>query len=383
MAFKDTHRFWVIFDTCTRPSYYLDVHNLLASPEGAVLRYEYRETWLADSAVAAATHPDQAPLAILLVYAERRDFQRGDPDPDAGTPSTEMAWVGTRFGEMLAIPTQGDKFFFDFKVLGYPHHDQATLMEILRPKIQQLETPFRKWVTLSDQMPAFSRLRSGNFSKNWQAIVDALATSMQFKGDTFWRVSGASVGERPAFSLKPTLREEIVVANGRSEVRRVSSDYEVHEGDICSLEITSHTPAGQMGTQARRLLVSLDAGTPLLLVTGADYDLRAYTAQSPKLLAKRYEEIDKHYGVVVLGTMPESTPWPTGPKIQILFQVNKKGMEVLLGIICRVTAAALTVGALSTKIWERDPLSAIILAFIVPLLWLLSALLLKARLTFK
>jgi len=42
-TFDDESRLWAIFDTCTKPHYYQDVHNLLAAPQGWVLRYEYRK----------------------------------------------------------------------------------------------------------------------------------------------------------------------------------------------------------------------------------------------------------------------------------------------------------------------------------------------------
>jgi hypothetical protein len=34
--------FFVIFDTCTHAAYYGDVHEVLALPAGAIVRYEYK-----------------------------------------------------------------------------------------------------------------------------------------------------------------------------------------------------------------------------------------------------------------------------------------------------------------------------------------------------
>ena len=47
-------RYWVIFDTCSVPEYYRDLHTVLASPSGAVVRYSYRAKYLTEEAIELA-----------------------------------------------------------------------------------------------------------------------------------------------------------------------------------------------------------------------------------------------------------------------------------------------------------------------------------------
>src|SRR5689334_5840571 len=93
--FPDKLRWWVIFDTCTRPEYYQDVHNLLALPRDVLLRYEYRSKYLSPAAIQAATNPNTAPLWVLLVYAQWALYKKDAPDPPPDTPDSQMLWIPT------------------------------------------------------------------------------------------------------------------------------------------------------------------------------------------------------------------------------------------------------------------------------------------------
>src|SRR5213080_3562204 len=96
----ESREFWVIFDTCARAEYYRDVHNLMALPKGAVMRYEYRDMYLSERALRLAVNDASAPSKILLVYAQKPGFPKGGGD--AVAPAGELEWVATRFGAMKA-----------------------------------------------------------------------------------------------------------------------------------------------------------------------------------------------------------------------------------------------------------------------------------------
>jgi hypothetical protein len=85
MDFEDKKHFWIIFDTSTLREYYQDVHNLIALPSGASIRYEYREKYLSPSALTAALKPQSAPSAVLLVYAQWTNYVQGSPPPPSTT----------------------------------------------------------------------------------------------------------------------------------------------------------------------------------------------------------------------------------------------------------------------------------------------------------
>lgn len=382
MQFKDNRRFWVVFDTCTRSSYYQDLHNLLALPRGATLRYEYRERYLSPSAIEAARNPESAPAQVLLVYAQRAGHHRGDPVPEPSTDAGQIIWVGTRLGEMLLIPSQeGENFFFDFKVLEYPRLDEPTLRRILQPLIARNEVPFIKWVSLAEEVQALSPLKGASEEENWQSIVNTLGTTTQFAGDSFWRVKGPFVGRR-GHVVRAKYDKELQVVANRSEVRKVSSLYDLSEGDVCSLEAVSHTPAGYGPHRGPRTLnVRVDPAGPLAVLGDAALDLRQYTGHIVKVKAKRYAEVEDHHGTVSLDSPLDQSGWPTGPRITLAFSVAKKVWEVIVGLVALVAAGVL--GLFAVKFWDGAPDRAILLGLIGVVCAILASLLLTGRLGLK
>jgi hypothetical protein len=151
--FTDTSRFWVIFDTCTIPYYYLDVHKLLAIPRDATLRYNYKEEYLSSAAIRASLNPRSAPRFGLLFYAQRCGFRRGDATPPTGTLFDQMLWVPTRIVEMLCIPARdGEAFNYDFKVLRYPRIERTAMTRVLDTFMRHKEIPFNKWIAISSEL---------------------------------------------------------------------------------------------------------------------------------------------------------------------------------------------------------------------------------------
>jgi hypothetical protein len=58
----------------------------------------------------------------------------------------------------------------------------------MRSLVERRETPYRKWVTLSDEIALFREIEEASNDKNWEQIVDVLARPpAQFIGDIFWR----------------------------------------------------------------------------------------------------------------------------------------------------------------------------------------------------
>src|SRR5260370_33998851 len=115
MPSSESQEFWVIFDTGTRPEYYRDVHNLLALPRGAVMRYDYRDTYLSERALRLAVNDAEAPAKILLIYGQKPGFTRGTGNDAAKGPAEQFRWVATRFGTLRShSPTNGGTLFFAF-----------------------------------------------------------------------------------------------------------------------------------------------------------------------------------------------------------------------------------------------------------------------------
>lgn len=312
----------MIFDTCTRPEYYQDVHNLLALPKGAVMRYEYRDEYLSEQAFRLAVDKAAAPARVLLVYAQRPGYTRGADNAQA--PAEELQWVCTRFATMLAIPsTGGANFYFDFSVEGYPKLDAAALEKLLAPLIASSETPFQKWVAVSDDMSAYSDLNRGQEESNWEAIVDRIsAKDMQFQADSFWRLRPFNAAAVP--KLVPYVEQAGKVA----ELRQVSSRYQLFPDELCAFEAVSYSPAGRLSTQpSRELQVHFDRDGPVLLEGSASIDLRQYTGKILNFRARRPEE-DRVAAAVRFETSSDQKVWPDGPNFELLFQVSRQAAPV-------------------------------------------------------
>ena len=326
MPSLESREFWVIFDTSTRPEYYRDVHNLLALPKGAVMRYEYRDKYLSERALRLAVDTAAAPTKVLLIYGQKPGFHRGDDNAKAKAPAKELEWVCTRFGTMREIPaTNGANFFFDFSVEGYPKLDQVALQKILAPLIEQSETPWDKWVAVSDDLSAYNDLNRGDEEKNWEAIVDRISgTQMQFHDDSFWRLKPTSS------AAQAKLVTEVETIGDTRQVRQVSSRYELFPDDVSTFEAFSYSPAGRPSTQPSRVLkVQLDAGGPLVLDGPSSVDLRQYTAKTLKLRAKRSDDEDIATWPVQFKTLSDQTAWPDGPSIELVFQVSQHRPAVI------------------------------------------------------
>jgi hypothetical protein len=249
-------------------------------PRGLVMRYDYRKVWHTDAAAEAVFGAGPEPDRVLLMYAQWRNFKKGDTDPPDDTSPTELMFVPTRLARMVLIAQSGDRAFFDFRVEGYPRMDQGAVDEIVGSLGAAGEVPFRKWVAISDKADALDRLVQGNDDENWVALVDILgAPPSQFVGDSFWRLLPPSRGE-----------SELVVRDnerlrsggaGEPEIRQVTSSFVLLENQTCDVTVVSHTPrvVSKHSTPQRRLEVKPSSGV-IQVVGDATLDLRQYTERA-------------------------------------------------------------------------------------------------------
>ena len=389
MAFQDNTRFWIIFDTCTRPEYYRDVHNLLALPYGSTISYDYRDKYLSLTAKTAASNPETAPSRILLIYAQWNQYRRGGDNPPRSTPSSEMLWVPTRLAEMQLIPPPegGTNFFFDFKVLGYPKVDTTALMKILNPLIAAAEVPFHKWVCLSDDLQALASLQEGKSDDNWQSIVDHLGSPpMQFSPDSFMRLKGPFRGSKGRL-LPPRYVKEKQTTDDRLEVRKIISLYDVYDGESFSIEVISHSPPPSderaiesIGVQ-RRLEIKPEKEGFLSIPADTSLDLRQYTRQIVRIRATRSEDMDEKGEAIRFNLGVGADGWPMGADFLLRFNIQRKALKVLAALFLGVIGAVLL--ALTTKLWDLNPILGVSAAVIGILLVVITGLLLTGRLSFK
>jgi hypothetical protein len=378
--FADTSRFWVIFDTCTIPDYYLDVHKLLAIPQGATLRYNYRQKYLSRSAIAASLNPSLAPRFGLLLYAQRSGFRRGDGTPATGTTFDEMLWIPTRIVEMLCIPARdGETFNYDFKALRYPSTDGKAVKRVLDPLIQSREVPFNNWVTISSELGAFEDLQKGDDRMNWGSIVAEFhKPESQFSSDVFWRIIGPTKS-RTSRVVSP--RYERIFESG--DLRLVKAVYDLEEGENHSFEIVSAGPPRSQGPPFPQYSVRCTSTNDnnLEVIGSGTIGLRQQGADSVQFVGKIAPEIADHNAALSFDTQPKPNDWPGGPELEVLVAIVKSRSKMVFGLIMGLLG--LLLAAYGAEEMKSSTLTGIVCLAIGTCLLVISGLLIFRKLSLR
>jgi hypothetical protein len=352
-TFGDTSRFWVIFDTCTLPDYYLDVHKLLAIPKGATLRYNYKEKYLSASGLEASSHPHSAPKLGMLFYGQRIGFHRGDGTPPTGTMFQAMLWIPTRIVEMLCIPERdGETFNYDFKVLQYPSFDHEAVRQILEPLVQARETPFNKWVTTSSELKALNAMRAGSDRENWGNIVTEFhKPESQFAADVFWRILG------PTRANSKLVMPSYEKVKDSGKIRKVESVFKIEEGVSHGFEVVSASPLRTPATALTRYSITCAStnDTTVEVIGSGEVDLRQQAADRVQFVGKVAEEIADRGATLRFETKPKPPDWPGGPELELLVRVVKSRWKMVTGLILGVIG--LVFSAYGAELLKSDPLT--------------------------
>lgn len=180
---------FIIFDTSTRPEYYLDVHNLLAYPSGWILRYEYREGYLCPKAIEICKEhtKESCDIPVLLMYGQGEKYSKSECNVKPDFKKNEMIWAATRFAKIIYIDFENDNYYFYMKLDDYPGEDADALDAIIDSLGDYV--PFNKWVTVGGEDLLQATRKLGSSEDNWKKVVDKIATPpFQFSEDSFWRI---------------------------------------------------------------------------------------------------------------------------------------------------------------------------------------------------
>lgn len=361
--------FWVIFDTCMRPEYYQDVHNILALPAKHLYRYEYRLSEMADAALTAAkAHP--WPSQALLVYCQAKTFKRGGPEPTGILPQNEMLWIGTRLAEVRFLYDAGDVYYFDLMLGDYPSDNATALAEIVTPLVAVSAVPFQKWVAISSEEQSLDVLRRGTFHKKWTEVTERLATPpAQFAGDVFWRLVG------PVTTVRETRQP-----NSRTHIGAMSY-FKAFEGERHRFTVVSHSLRGSAAPQAQVNLATAQNG-PLVLESNSPITIRPHSAFSFAVKVGRSDVLDDWESTLSAMTPSSRQLWPLGPNVTFTYVVRKRVWKVLLGSLCVILGSVLALAQFLDLLGKGSPL-ALGLTVVGGLLVTVGTLLLQGKLAIK
>lgn len=329
---------WVVFDSCTRSEYYGDLHKLLASPPGWVLRYDYKEKWLSEETAKAIRFDKELPSAILFLYAQTKGYSRGDKSPETTPASGEMLWIPTRLGHMLNVVEDAGHFFFDFSVDGYPALGSAGA--VVDELFARGETPFAKWVAWTSRWAAPGSVDEAYDDRCWHALVDSLTSDpCQFAGDLFWRIRSLKRAGSDVVLAPRTSRE----MQG-TQTRQIKSHFAVEDAARYSAEIvTSRSPRSRSGGSPPTYLIesASDDDKALKIVGSAKMSARQYTADHLEFEVQALTFPRRLPVEVALNTTPRDGDWPQGPELRLRFLVAKPVRTMAIALLALVLATVL------------------------------------------
>jgi hypothetical protein len=351
--------FFVVLDTCTHARYYGDVHEVLAMPEGGIIRYEYkRSLFKADAAAALdalCADPSPLPIDTLLMYGQKRNYRQGEPDPKEMLQWKDSDFIPTRTAKIVAVARiQGaepssDVLHFHLQMKGFIDPDAPAIA----PMVQAMEAanalPFgdanqHTWVSL---LPAAldarrAQLRSDN-QQLWAKVVDKFVMlDTQFKNDVFWRVREiceVSRADRPGMPLPLQDRN----TNQRVHTSRWHRDYLLHETEAYEIFIETHSPdthGNLIPGNATMAMTSSDDEEGLIKLSARPLDIVPNETSSQRFSVDTNNFLDTRYSGIRLETQVpnHASAYPPGSFCTLTFAIRKKQSRLVASILFFVAA---------------------------------------------
>jgi len=351
--------FFVVFDTSTHARYYGDLHEVLALPEGAVIRYEYKRYLFKPNAAAAldalVDDPSGLPVDALLMYGQKRSYRQGEPDPKEMLRWGDSVFVPTRSARIVAVAREpgadarSDVLHFHLEMRGFVDPDSNSLEPMVRALEAGNSLPFgdrdqHSWISL---LPEEIRARTGDLVSDnqqlWSKVVGRLITlPTQFEHDVFWRVlriCEASGGKTPETALP--LRDRRT--NVRVHTNRWHKDYLLNETKRYEIFVQTYAPGAhgdRVPGDATIVMTPEDDDEGLIKLSANPLDIVPNETSSQRFSIATNNAIGTQYSGVRLETqIPNDTsPYPAGSMCRLTFAIRKQRWR-LVGAVLFVLAS--------------------------------------------
>lgn len=377
--------FWIVFDTSQLMDYYRDVHNLLALPAGATMRYDYKQKYLSDEAVRRADGKESAP--VLFIYMQKQgNYRRDEKRTIAPQGVLPFAYVGTRLGTMLSIVKDGESYYFDFQVGSYPTHNEAfdQLMKALEGKgetpwaVVKDGGPSGKYVCVSTGMDSLRKLQGGEDQEKWSVIVSRLsADPMQFREDAFWRLKGPYRSQADDVTL-PRIHAHVE----KGKTRQSEAVYHITENTGWRFELISEIGQGVGARDTFHVEASTSDDKVVKFTGNPNFPLRRYTGTMIEFRAHSAQLIGQTSAETTFATSPQPTGWVTGPVFALKHRVMRNKWRVGVGTITGAVAICTYVLG-DSKLLDCHPLISILLKIFGLLFGVASVFALTGKISFS
>ncbi|ALL13186.1 hypothetical protein AQ619_07360 [Caulobacter henricii] len=346
----------VVFDTCTRPQYYADVHQLLALPAGTILRYDYQEKYFSPEALAYLRQLTESdcPIDVVLFYGQFEDYVKGSADPkDRMLDPATSVLIPTRFARLRNVAIEervgGDGqsrsiVYFHMELAGFPNPDSPAIRPLLDTLAEKRELPFEKWVALAPEGADLAAFRQDD-AKFWSKVVDRLATPpSQFHGDVFWRIDHL---EKVGFTQKRTLRPRPRHTNRFGDLE-FWSDYNLDPLSRYRLALSNFVPTVEGKDLPSGAAITIKADdTEQLTLPEAKQEFRRNASTQFKIGVKLVTDIaPRHIVLSVRTDLPgHATSYMPGSLADISVMTRISGYRVASALALALPGVAMVAGA--------------------------------------
>ncbi|MGO6788725.1 hypothetical protein ACCS70_18915 [Rhizobium ruizarguesonis] len=381
--------FFVVFDTCTHPAYYGDVHEVLSLPEGAVIRYEYKRRLFSAAAASEMetliSNPFYLPIPALLMYGEKRGFEHGHSDPTDMLTTADSVFVPTRSANLVAVAmdkaatTSEDVFYMHFQLRGFIDPAIPVLGELVASLETANSLPFgdrqqqHKWVSLVP--PAMAAKEAQLVSDDqtlWTRVIEAFVLSpTQFKNDVFWRVQ--SLVEVKNGQPGATVPLQDRATNEQVHADRWRRDYRLNEGKRYAVKIQTYSPDGHGVTVpacATVAMTSRDDDEGLVKLSADPMNVIPNQIEHKRFAISMDSALDTRFTGIHLETqVPDYTSkFASGSMCTLTFSIRKERWRVIIGsvlVLAGIGVGGYTVGAKPDGSWSAGLGVAAVLAIAV------------------
>lgn len=337
--------FIVVWDTCTRPAYYADLHKVLASPAGLTVRYDYKRKRFDQKSgqiiadLATIEHrSSSAVIDVVIFYGEVADYTKGAEDPSGDSVVSEM--VPYRLGQIVSSrvltgsdDSQNDKLVYDIELQGYPD-----VVEFGRRAAHFREQvgnrrPFGVWHTYfedDDLRTALIPKTQEESRQNWGRVVEKLQ-KLQFDDDSFWCLEG------PYDADQQPLETNVRIVTYPSGLTKSILTVEDQKDILFSVFNTEPVSEATAKRKPRTIRVSA-AGAVTVDRTGIG--LRPYSIDQLHVRGTSSSYWKGDLGSLQLKTEADDTEsaFPVGPHLELTFEISRKKIRVMWGLASGIAA---------------------------------------------
>ncbi|MER8927764.1 hypothetical protein [Mesorhizobium sp. M0859] len=356
----------VVFDTCTRPQYYADVHQLLALPSGTILRYDYQEKYFSPEAFAflRGLRESDCPIEIILFYGQFSDYTKGSADPKGRLlDSATSVLIPTRYAKLRNVAVEervgGDHgsrtvVYFHMELSGFPDPDSPAIRPLLDMLVQKKDLPFEKWVALAPEEADLTAFRQEGVQL-WGKVVDRLAAPpSQFHGDVFWRIDHL---EKEGWLGRQSIRPQPRDTNRFGE-QEYASDYHLDPLSSYRVTISSFVPAAEGKDLPNGAVVTVKVDdVEHLTIPEPRQEFRRNASSQFKIAVKSIADITPRYIKLSLKTeIPEhKSPYTPGSVADISLMTRISGYRVAAALVLAI--AGLASGGAGVTFFRSDEIA--------------------------